>query len=170
MVPMRHLASACLVALCLASPVLAADPVVDTHRAAAEACVQALGGEELLQGAVDAMMGSLMAQNPDLEPFSDVIQGWFRQVMPWSVMGPKYADLYEEAFTEAELGEMTAFYGSPTGRKYIAAIPGLMQSAGEFSNQLVMGRAQELQDIIMKRAAELDKQGAAPAAPDSSED
>ena len=100
---MRNLASACLLVLCLASPLLAEEPVVDSHRAAAEACVQSLGGEEMFQGVMDATMGILLQQNPDLEPFMDVMTEFFAQIMPWSIVGEMYVDLYMEAFTETEL-------------------------------------------------------------------
>jgi hypothetical protein len=157
---MRNLASACLLVLCLASPLLAEEPVVDSHRAAAEACVQSLGGEEMFQGVMDATMGILLQQNPDLEPFMDVMTEFFAQIMPWSIVGEMYVDLYMEAFTETELVEMTAFMSSPTGMKYVALVPGLMEEAGAISNGLLMEHAEELQQVIMTRAMELEAQGA----------
>lgn len=157
---MRYLASACLLVLCLASPLLAEEPVVDSHRAAAEACVQSLGGEEMFQGVMDATMGILLQQNPDLEPFMDVMTEFFAQIMPWSIVSEMYVDLYTEAFTETELMEMTAFMSTPTGMKYVALAPDLMEEAGAFSNALLMEHAEELQEVIMKRAMELEAQGA----------
>jgi hypothetical protein len=157
---MRYLASACLLVLCLASPLLAEEPVVDTHRAAAEACVQSLGGEEMFQDVMDATMGILLQQNPDLEPFMDVMTEFFAEVMPWSVVSEMYVELYMESFTETELREVTAFMSTPTGMKYVALVPGLMEDAGAFSNGLLMEHAEELQEVIMKRAMELEAQAA----------
>jgi hypothetical protein len=149
-----------MLVLCLASPVLAEDPVVDSHRAAAEACVASLGGEEMFQGVMDATMGILLQQNPDLEPFMDVMTEFFEKIMPWSVVSEMYVDLYMEAFTETELMELTAFMSSPTGIKYVALVPGLMEDAGAISNGLLMEHAEELQEVIMKRAMELEAQAA----------
>lgn len=158
---MRQLTCACLLALCLVSPALAAAPNADSHRAAAEACVQALGGQELVSGVLDATMGIIMQQNPDLEPFADVMQGFFERVMPWSELGPRYVELYMNAFTEPELRDITVFLESTTGRKYIAETPALMEQAGGFANEILMAHAAELQEVIVQRAMELEAEAAA---------
>ncbi len=167
---MRHLACACLLALCLASPVPAAEPAADSHRAAAEACVAALGGAEMQAKLIDDTMGFILQQNPDLEPFIDVMTAFFERVMPWSALEPKYVEMYEAAFTEPELKDITAFLGTASGHKYVEMGTTLLDQTAQFANAILMEHAVELQEVIMTRAMELEADAMAEAGADSTGD
>jgi len=70
--------------------------------------------------------------------------GWGRVVtlqkyIGWQALKDDLTAMYLQAFTEAELDQMNAFYSSPTGQKVLQRLPELVRQR----NQLAMQRLQE---------------------------
>jgi hypothetical protein len=77
--------------------------------------------------------------------------------MTWDTLGPRFVTLYEAAYTEAELRELSAFYKRPVGQKSLAVMPELLRQGAELGNTEAKVHAQELDTMIRARAAELQK-------------
>ena len=73
-----------------------------------------------------------------------------REAMQWPALEPRFIEIYQASFTQAEVDGMLEFYRSPAGQAVIAKIPGAMQRT-----MVVM---QELMDGMMPRLRELQAQ------------
>jgi len=73
-----------------------------------------------------------------------------REAMQWSALEPRFIEIYQASFTQAEVDGMLAFYRSPAGQAVIAKMPGAMQRT-----MVVM---QELMNGMMPRLRELQAQ------------
>ncbi|WP_020652508.1 DUF2059 domain-containing protein [Massilia niastensis] len=60
--------------------------------------------------------------------------------------------LYAKHFTTAEIRELTAFYGTPLGRKMMATMPKLSAESMALSQKLVTPRLGKLMQDVMKDA------------------
>ena len=74
--------------------------------------------------------------------------GFFLENFKWDDVRPKLAKLYAEAFTEAELRDLIAFYETPTGQKALAKIPALTQAGGELAMAGVQAKMPEFQQKV----------------------
>ncbi len=81
-------------------------------------------------------------------------------------VGRLYLDLYDQYFTEAEIRELIAFYGSPVGRKFLGLAPSVagsiqQKAQAEFEAETVAVTkeivAEELKKLEIKLTAELKK-------------
>lgn len=68
------------------------------------------------------------------------------------------ARLFANAFTEAELIEITAFYNSPTGQKYLASTPILARELGKAARVWAGGINRDLTDAVTKKMLEAENQ------------
>ena len=134
----------CLVALTLAlvTPVRAQEaapaPALEPARLeAAKELIEVTGAKKQIELMLDVMKqglgrGARETGNPtaatklenDFQQFSLIFQGYREKMVE------EFAALYAEKFTADELKEITAFYRSGTGAKFIASMPDLMQRGG----------------------------------------
>jgi hypothetical protein len=71
--------------------------------------------------------------------------------MSWDKLEPDLVELYAGVYTEDELRELTEFYRSPLGQKFIAKMPELQQATMQWSAELM----QRFQRRIQQMQAEL---------------
>jgi hypothetical protein len=100
-------------------------------------------------------LDALLRGNPDLVPFRDVMEKFFREVLSWKVVGPQMVALYAREFTETELRDLIAFYQTPTGQKFAGKQSELMQKASAITEAQVTANQAELQRRIQERARQL---------------
>ena len=74
--------------------------------------------------------------------------------MRWDALKPQLVAIYTEAFTEAELREITAFYKTPAGQKAVTVMPELMQKGMTMGQKAVQDHLPELQEAIQKKLKE----------------
>jgi hypothetical protein len=74
--------------------------------------------------------------------------GFFLANFKWDDVKPRVAKLYADAFTEAELKDLIAFYETPTGQKALARIPGLTQAGGQIAMTSVQAKLPEFQQKV----------------------
>lgn len=141
-----------LAVLFSAGPALAQryTPANAQERAAAE-LVDLLKLEESNQAAIDLMVESMASQNPMFNQIRDVFTDFFKEYSDWEKLYPEYVRLYAEAYSEAELRELIAFYKSPVGRKTVDMMPRLMQQGAEIGQRQVEPHLPELQRRIQAR-------------------
>src|SRR5512143_3818261 len=97
----------------------AAEPKSPAHEQAALELFRVMNIERTMLGGASAMAETMIRQNVTLTPYRDVIIDWAQSVLTWDNFVPKLVDLYTEAFSEAELRDMIAFYKTATGQRLL---------------------------------------------------
>jgi len=134
----RALTGLLTVLFILASP--AATPAdSDGHRQAVARLFELTHMQRLIEESVDGVLTLQLAQNPALAEHRDALRAFLEKYIGWQALESDLTAMYLQAFTEAELDEMNAFYSSTTGQKVLQRLPELVQQR----NQLAMRRLQE---------------------------
>jgi hypothetical protein len=110
-----------------------------SHRQAVEQLFELTAMQQKIDESVANVLALQLAQNPGLKPHQDVVNEFLERHIGWQSMQDALVDMYTQEFTEQELNDMNAFYGSSTGRKVIERLPVLVQ----MRNQLAAQRLQE---------------------------
>jgi hypothetical protein len=80
------------------------------------------------------------ALNPKQKQIMDALPGKIsaavREEMSWAKVGPLYAQIYRDNFTQEEIDGMIAFYRSPAGTALVEKMPNVMQK----TNSVIMAR------------------------------
>lgn len=135
-----------------------------SHLAAADQLLEVTRTRELMRTTADRILQYQIAQSPELGQFSEIIRKFYTETMDWTVLGPQYARLYADNFSEPELREMAAFYRTPLGAKMLNKLPDVMMQ----SNTIIEARLQESMPRLMERlqaAGAGAGQGAKPGRP-----
>lgn len=149
---MRCMGVVLAIMLAAASPAVAQQykPATSHEQAAVELIELLEVGETTLAG-TNMMIESMIDQNPELAQFRDIFEDFFAQHFRWETLLPEYVRIYREAFTEAELRELIAFYKSPVGRKTVELMPRLMQEGAEIGQKQIEPHLPELERRIRER-------------------
>ena len=121
-----------------------------------------------LKPALDRMRAQGM---PDelVESIHTESQNFFKENFEWDEIEPQIAKLYADAFTEAELRELLAFYETPTGSKAVSQMPMLMQQGMAMAMGRIQTKMPEFQKkvnaLIQAYRAKTAKAGPASAGP-----
>ena len=105
-----------------------------------------------------AMINSEIGNNPGMQPYRDVMLKWLQKYMTWDAMKPELIQLYTEAYTEAELKELAAFYKTSAGQKSLEKAPELMQKTAMIGAHLGQPHTEELKKLLDARRDELTKE------------
>ena len=141
------------------------DPASSAADEAATELLLVMDVERMMLGGAAAMADSMIKDNPMLAPYRDVLLEWAGRVMTWEALAPKLVTMYTESFTEPELRDLAAFYRTPAGRKALSVMPELMRRGAMLGGQVATEHMDELQEMLQKRADELEKQPAPPSKP-----
>lgn len=80
-----------------------------------------------------------------------------KETMSWSVMEPMYLRIYRETFTQTEVDQMTAFYGTPTGQSMVKKMPLVMQNVMREMPTILKPMMERVQVIQREMAEELKR-------------
>jgi len=155
-----------LVALALAwlgpaAPASAQEPSPSAIAAAKELMV-AKGAtnmfDPLIPGMIESAKNTFLPTNPGLfKEFNEVAAKLRTDLGPRrEEVVNQIARLYAQRFTEAELKEITAFYKTPTGKKFVAQEPAIidqgLKDAEEWSRKMS-------EEVLTRFRAEMKKKG-----------
>ena len=152
-----------LSALFLALP--ASAEISASHRKATLELLERMEVERSMVGGATAMTDVMLQQNPTLIPFRDVLIAWAEKTMRWENFEEKVVAMYAEAFSEAEIRELIAFYETPVGRKMVSTGPALTQKGAMLGAEVARENEGELIRMIEARAAEMSASEAPAPAP-----
>ena len=141
------------------SPVAIADQ--SSHDAAAKRLIVASRSADLMDTMYDAMSAQIpsmfeqMGIGEDLQPIMDrhmdrVFKA-MREEMSWEKMEPMVVRLYVQHYSEEELNELSRFYESPVGQKFLDKMPEVMGASMEMAQEMMAGfyaRLPELQEAL----------------------
>jgi hypothetical protein len=149
-------------AFAFASPAVAQSdrPVDSAALAAARTCMEKTGMSAImrlvLNSSAQNMRRVLEAANPGKEAAIGEVMTMmleeFDRRLPMLIEA--VAMIYAQHFTAQELGEINAFYDTPTGQKLIKELPALMKEAQAVGGKIGLQIAQE---VLHKLGPELEK-------------
>lgn len=143
---------ALLIAFLVVTSSASAQDISDSHRNAAEALLQSLDMESLLNQSIQVSLDIQLEQQPEIAPYRDIMEAFFEKHMSWSSLKPALIQIYAESFTEDELDDITAFYRTPTGQKAARLTPVLMEQGMLLGQRAVQENLPELEQAVMNRA------------------
>ena len=152
-----RIATAAVLALALASPPAAAAEA-ETRRAA-ERLVGVVLTPETVDSMIERMVDSVIAGEPRLEPYHDVLRGFYDRHLGHGPMTEFMTEVYAENFTAGEMDDIRAFYETPTGQKARRIMPRMFRIGARWGRRQVMEHREELVEEL--QAAMKERQGSA---------
>jgi uncharacterized protein len=127
------------------------EAVATSHDRAAAELIAVLQLEHITAASIRTLTESMVTQNPALAQLRDVFIEFFTEFMRWDELRPEYVRIYREAYAEAELRELIAFYKTPIGQKTVELMPRLFQQGAEIGQKQIEPHLPELQRRIEAR-------------------
>lgn len=153
----------CLAVNMIAGSGVAAEAISETHKQAALDLLNEMEMETTMVGSASVTADFMIEQNPVLAPYRDVLINWAASFLTWETFAPKMVEIYADSFTESELRELSDFYQTPVGKKTIRLLPELMNKGMMIGAEVAEEHRDELEIMIRKRAAELEKAVTSPS-------
>jgi hypothetical protein len=143
---MRRIAYVLGFILALATPAAAqqARTFTPSHVAAAREYMEAVRAQEVAAAAVEMTLDQQIRGNPEMEPFRKAMMEWARELFAGAEAKTAFAELYAEAFTEADLRALAAFYRTPLGQRVAEIQPKLAQRGAEVGRRLAEANQADL--------------------------
>jgi hypothetical protein len=138
-----HFALPLALAVAFSGPALAQDTSA-THRAAVKQLLEVTHLREVTERSMDAIMKSQMEQMPQLAPYANVLQAFYKEQMDWTALEPEYTRIYLEVFTEKELRDMAALYQTPLGKMMLAKTPVVLAKSNDFATRRLQAAMPQL--------------------------
>lgn len=123
----------------------------DSHERAVMELIEVMELEATNAQSAALMLDAMVQQNPMLAQFKDVFEEFFAEHMRWDAMLPDYVRMYRDAYDDAEIRELLAFYRTPVGQKTVRLMPVLMQQGAEVGQKLVAPHLPELERRLTER-------------------
>jgi hypothetical protein len=120
----------------------------DSQRRAVDKLFELTDMQRMIQESVDNVLAMQLNQNPALREHEAAVRAFLEKTIGWDGLKDDITDMYLKTFTEQELNEMNAFYGSPTGHKVIKQLPELVQERNRLAMQRMQDNIGELQKQI----------------------
>jgi len=122
-----------------------------SHRLAVEKLFELTAMQQKIDESVTSVLALQLAQSPELQSHQEEVRDFLERYIGWDSLKEAMIEMYLQEFTEQELNEMNAFYGSPTGRKVIERLPVLVEKRNRLAMQRLQENIGELQDAINTR-------------------
>jgi hypothetical protein len=123
----------------------------DSHEASALDCLLAMHINQTVDKSVTPIFEGMLKNSPDLVQYHDVLWNFFDKHICWDHLKDYYIKKYCEKFSKSELQDMTSFFKTKTGQKFIEAMPELQSIYSEISQKIIQDNLDELSEIIQKK-------------------
>lgn len=153
---MKLLSSFLALALCLSISSRADEA---SHRAAVEKLITAMNMEQSHTNSLENLVQAQSRQNPALVAMQPTMREFLNKYMGWAAVKDDMFKIYQDSFSEAEVGQLVTFYESEVGKKALQQMPVLIGKGMQVAQERMQKHLPELQ-AALKEAAE--KQGLAP--------
>jgi len=108
---------------------------------------QITGGFDAMLPVIDQMTNQLKLDAKGKDELREIFRSWFNEDLDRKKMLKEVKILYSQAFTNDEIHEITKFYQSPVGKKFLEKSAHLMKKGA----QIGMQEAQAKQVQLMER-------------------
>ncbi len=122
-----------------------------SHESAALDCLMAMNVDKTVNQSAKPIAEGVFKNSPDLTQYRSEITNFFDKYICWDHLRDYFIEQYCNTFSESELLEMTTFFKTKTGRKYITKLPELQKLYAELSTKIMQDNIDELGTIIKKR-------------------
>ncbi len=147
----KVLSTAAILMAVFATPVMAVD---QGQNASIEKLFSVMKIDEQMTGGFEAMLPVIenMSQQLSLNAaekgeLRDIYRTWFDQDIDRNLIKSRLVSLYANTYSQQEIEDVTAFYLTPTGQKFLQQSPVLMKQAA----QIGMMEAQAKQQLLLDR-------------------
>ena len=136
-----------------------------SHTDAAKQLLDLMNADQAIEQAYGQMYSQLSGmaeqlgitedQRPMFESYLERMVVVMKEELSWERMEPFVIDAYVSVYSEEELKELSEFYASPIGQKFVAKMPELMQATMEMSQKMMgelIPRITEIQQELMAEA------------------
>ncbi len=136
-----------------------------SHTDAAKQLLDLMNADQSIEQAYGQMYSQLSGmaeqlgitedQRPMFESYLERMVVVMKEELSWERMEPFVIDAYVSVYSEEELKELSEFYASPIGQKFVAKMPELMQATMEMSQKMMgelIPRITEIQQELMAEA------------------
>ncbi len=137
-----------------------------SHRAAVEKLFTTMNMEKTHAGSLENILQQQSRANPAMLQLQGTMRDFLNKHMGWSALKDDMIKIYQEGFSESEVGELNKFYESPVGKKSVEQLPTLMAKGMAVAQERMKEHLPELQ-AALKEAAEKQSKGAPIAPPPS---
>ncbi len=139
----------------------------NSHRGAAEELLLLTGADKMLDqvwGQLETLMnqqfqqmGATEEQKPILDNYTKKLVIIYKEEFNWSKLKDDFIDIYVRTYSEQELLEISEFYKTPAGRKFVQKMPQLIQESMAVSQKNVQPLMKKLQKLTEEMSAEIEK-------------
>ncbi len=122
-----------------------------SHYKAAETLLMTMGSPKAIDDNLQQMLTMQMEQVPAMKVAELEVRAFFAKYMNWEAIKTDLINLYMTEFTEKELKDMTAFYGTPTGKKLASKQSLLTMRSAQLGQKKIEPHMMELQQLLQKK-------------------
>lgn len=133
-----------------------------SHRAAVGKLFATMNMEKTHAASLENILQQQSRANPAMGMLQGTMRDFLNKYMGWVSLKDDMAKIYQDAFTEQELGELSKFYESPVGKKSMEQMPSLMAKGMAIAQERMKEHLPELQAALK---AEAEKKTGVPQAP-----
>ncbi|MGY5451753.1 DUF2059 domain-containing protein [Agarivorans sp. MS3-6] len=145
-----------LMVLTFVTPTMAQETPIDEMFKVMKMDQQFEGGFEAMMPTIDQMTAQFRLDNEGKEELKGIFRAWFNEDIDRPKIINDMKELYTQTFTDDEIIEITKFYQTPVGKKFLENSAHLMQVGA----QVGMQEAQSKQAMLMERVKPfLEKHG-----------
>lgn len=112
--------------------------------------LEAMNMESSYSKLIEQITDSQFAAVPMTEAKKQKVNAFFYKHMGFEKIKEDLITLYAQMFTVKEMGDMAAFYKTPTGKKTIELMPVLSQKGAEIGMERIMPHMDELMQIVQE--------------------
>ena len=138
-----------------------------SHTDAAKQLLDLMNADQSIEQAYGQMYSQLSGmaeqlgitedQRPMFESYLERMVVVMKEELSWERMEPFVIDAYVSVYSEEELKELSEFYASPIGQKFVAKMPELMQATMEMSQKMMGELIPRIAEIQQELVAEARK-------------
>jgi len=142
--------STIVIATFLGTAALAGPQAPTEREQAGRDLYKVLGGDQLVRKTMESLV-SIAGRDPRVAPYEGIVRSWLDGSIASSHFGEDMSGYYSRTFTDKELKELTAFFRTPTGQKFVAQLPDTIQHAADLTGVIMEKNRRSLEDILATR-------------------
>ncbi len=122
------------------------------HLQAAETLLKSTGIDKQFGEITNTLLSTLGNQIPadKKASFVEVMKKFMGKYFNWEMMKAELSIMYASEFSEADLKEATAFYNTPTGKRFSEKLPILTQKGALMGQKIIQDHQTELQQMMQE--------------------
>jgi hypothetical protein len=129
-----------------AAPAIAAGD--SARRESLERLIAVAYPEQTHRQVSDQTLRTMVSGNPMFAAAEPALRAFLAKHMSYAALRADQMRVYRETYTEAEVQDLTRFYSSDVGRRFLAKMPFVMARSQELASQRMQAQLPELMAIL----------------------